>query len=325
MPFYSVIFRKNNTGAITDCWKVAEFWRDSNPNSFAKKFYSFEQCENFIKELGFTIMYNFENLIDEDNSKKIEINKCLSEVLNSFTDLTKYVQENIPKNSENLKILKNIQEATMSNLNKFVINIQTPAGYINSNGSNQILVPLAETNKQENISINQSENMNLEKDLFLYDFDENVLIYIDGVVTINEFKKASAGAGVFFNNDHHLNLSVKIPGSQTLNNAKIYAAILALDTAYNVDIKKLCIHTNSKFLFSCVDSWIIRWKANGWITNSKTQVKNKEMLTILDSKIKKFRSIKWKLSLGEIIDELPYIDGAQKLAKDATLPKFKNY
>uniref|UniRef100_A0A2H8TKI1 ribonuclease H n=1 Tax=Melanaphis sacchari TaxID=742174 RepID=A0A2H8TKI1_9HEMI len=81
------------------------------------------------------------------------------------------------------------------------------------------------------------------------------------------------------------NLSLRVPGVQTNNNAEIYAAIKAIDIL--LDYNEYCVEimTDSMFLINCMTKWINKWKLNGWKNCNGRTVANKEMLLKLDSLI----------------------------------------
>ena len=57
------------------------------------------------------------------------------------------------------------------------------------------------------------------------------------------------------------------------------------------------IYTDSKYLKDGIESWIYKWKSNGWKTANKKPVKNKDLWIILDKEIAKHK-IKWNWVKG---------------------------
>lgn len=57
--------------------------------------------------------------------------------------------------------------------------------------------------------------------------------------------------------------------------AEIQAVTVAARQAKKAGIKNLKINTDSKFLLSCIQIWMPKWKANGWKTVSNKPVINK--------------------------------------------------
>jgi len=75
----------------------------------------------------------------------------------------------------------------------------------------------------------------------------------------------------------------------TNNKAEIYAIIRGLDLIYkNVPLdyafvkNDLIIYSDSAYTINGITNWINGWRANGWVTASKTPVKNKELWQKLD-------------------------------------------
>ena len=66
----------------------------------------------------------------------------------------------------------------------------------------------------------------------------------------------------------------------TNNRMELLAAIETLKS-----LKRKCpvrIFTDSKYLQNGVKSWMANWKANGWKTSAKKEVKNKDLWQMLD-------------------------------------------
>lgn len=89
----------------------------------------------------------------------------------------------------------------------------------------------------------------------------------------------------------------------TNNKAEIYAVIKGLDLLYknykfveSFAREELIIYSDSAYMINSITNWIKGWRANGWITASKTPVKNKELWQTLDNMIdglKNFFDIKF--------------------------------
>lgn len=67
---------------------------------------------------------------------------------------------------------------------------------------------------------------------FLYSDIGFVKVYTDGACTKNGKMGAKAGIGVWFNEDHPLNVSAPVKGPPTNNTAEIQAARIAITQAY---------------------------------------------------------------------------------------------
>ena len=81
----------------------------------------------------------------------------------------------------------------------------------------------------------------------------------------------------------------------TNNRMELTAAINSI--LYFKEKKSLEIYTDSKYLKEGIESWINKWKLNGWKTASKKPVKNKDLWIKLNEGIKKHK-IKWNWVKG---------------------------
>lgn len=130
-------------------------------------------------------------------------------------------------------------------------------------------------------------------DNFILTDDGYVVVYTDGACSNNGKYGAKAGIGVWFNNDHELNVAEPVRGYATNNNAEIQAATKAITQALRAGIKKLDIHTDSQFMIKCITSWINKWKRNNWVLATGGPVKNKDELIMLDNAIQKMEVVRW--------------------------------
>ncbi|XP_043481635.1 ribonuclease H1-like [Leptopilina heterotoma] len=119
-----------------------------------------------------------------------------------------------------------------------------------------------------------------------------VNVYTDGACSGNGRTSPKGGIGVFFEDNHPLNISAPLTGKQTNNLAEIQAATQAVLQAKKAGVSKLRINTDSKYLINSCTEWIPRWKENGWITSSGRPVKNREELQFLENTTKNLE-ISW--------------------------------
>ena len=113
-------------------------------------------------------------------------------------------------------------------------------------------------------------------------------VWIDGGCSDNGTTYAVGGVGIFWGLDDNRNKSIplgemELDGSYTNNRAEIYAAILALEQAEQLQLKKVCVKTDSQYVTNGMRSYIHKWKINGWISSSKEPVKNKNLWIKLDA------------------------------------------
>ena len=89
-------------------------------------------------------------------------------------------------------------------------------------------------------------------------------------------------------------------GETTNNRMELVAAIKAV-TYFN-EKKELTIFTDSKYLKDGIESWIQKWKNNGWKTANKKPVKNKDLWIELDNEIDK-HNVTWNWVKGHANNE----------------------
>ena len=76
-------------------------------------------------------------------------------------------------------------------------------------------------------------------------------VYVDGACLRNGQPGASAGVGVFWGNEHPLNISKVVDGEKHTNQiAEIQAATAAIRISYHKGFDNLEIYTDSKYVFN---------------------------------------------------------------------------
>ncbi|XP_076279311.1 ribonuclease H1 [Lasioglossum baleicum] len=162
-------------------------------------------------------------------------------------------------------------------------------------------IPSAKRTKLIDISEIPSSTSSVKKSSsgFMIDSDGYVNVYTDGACSSNGYKNAIAGIGVWFGEDHPLNVSALVVGRQTNNNAEIQAVTMAARKAKEAGVKKLKIITDSKFLITCITQWMPNWKKNGWKTAKKDPVLNKVELLEMEEALKSL-TIAWKHVNGHV-------------------------
>ena len=125
-----------------------------------------------------------------------------------------------------------------------------------------------------------------------------ISVYTDGACSGNP---GIGGWGVVIieNKDKHtfLNGGEK---NTTNNRMELTAAINAI--LYFKEKSKFEIFTDSKYLKDGIESWIHKWKQNGWKTSNKKPVKNRDLWVKLDEKII-YHEIKWNWVKGHANNE----------------------
>lgn len=105
-----------------------------------------------------------------------------------------------------------------------------------------------------------------------------ITVWTDGGCLKNGKKGAIAGVGVFFGDNDIRNISEKLPGVvQTNQRSEIQAIVRALEILHN-NKNKIEIVSDSLYSIKCITVWSKSWIKNGWLTASKSPVKNKDLL-----------------------------------------------
>jgi ribonuclease HI len=121
-----------------------------------------------------------------------------------------------------------------------------------------------------------------------------VHVYTDGSCEHNGKFSAAAGFGVFYGDNHPMNVSEPVVGKPTNNAGEIQAAIRAIQDANKCQFKRINIFTDSQFLINAVSGWIINWKKKGWLLASGKKVVNETDFKRLDEVIENGNTlIKW--------------------------------
>lgn len=162
-------------------------------------------------------------------------------------------------------------------------------------------IKLDSENKTESINSVKpnSSSTSSQQTNYIVDADGYVNVYTDGACSSNGRKNAKAGIGVWFGDNHSLNLSQPVIGRATNNMAEIQAVMKAAEQAKKAGIKKLKINTDSKFLISCITQWMPKWKKNGWQTASKQPVINKTELIEMEKALQSL-DVAWNHVNGHV-------------------------
>ena len=121
-----------------------------------------------------------------------------------------------------------------------------------------------------------------------------VTVYTDGVCVGNGIPLARAGIGAYFTDQETLNISRPVISRQTTNVAEIQAVIAAAQQVRQAGVKKLPIHTDSKFLLKSVQQLIVVWNERGWVISRGKHIANKAGFEKLEETLKSFEEICWQ-------------------------------
>ena len=88
-------------------------------------------------------------------------------------------------------------------------------------------------------------------------------------------------------------LSAGQPNS-TNNRMEMTAILRALEESVKRDIQEVRIFTDSNYVKQGINSWIIKWKQNGWMTSAGAPVKNKDLWIAIDETRNKLNVVEWR-------------------------------
>jgi ribonuclease HI len=149
-----------------------------------------------------------------------------------------------------------------------------------------------------------------------------IVCFTDGSAINNGKPNARGSYAVVWPDYPEYNVSACIPQPATNNRAEYSGVIAAFDQADLIDptrTRPLHVHTDSQLLVYSLTKWLPGWKARGWIKSDNKPVLNKDLLLILDQKMKErkaeFRHVKAHTGLNSW--EAIHNDHADKLAKAA--------
>ena len=135
-----------------------------------------------------------------------------------------------------------------------------------------------------------------------------ISIYTDGACSGNP-GVGGWGAVILMNTEEPIFLNGG--NNETTNNRmELTAAIKAI--GYFKEMKNISLFTDSKYLKDGIESWIYKWKNNGWKTSNKKPVKNKDLWIELDKEISK-HNILWNWVKGHANNE--FNEKADSLAR----------
>ena len=81
----------------------------------------------------------------------------------------------------------------------------------------------------------------------------------------------------------------------TNNRMELTAAIEALNALHGA--RRVILHTDSKYVKEGIESWLPNWKARGWKTSNRKQVKNQDLWLALDEAVGRHQ-LEWKWVKG---------------------------
>ncbi|WPH64290.1 ribonuclease H [Staphylococcus phage vB_StaM_PB50] len=140
---------------------------------------------------------------------------------------------------------------------------------------------------------------------YLNENSNKVTIYCDGAIKGVKSKGTKyGGLGIYLPEENRPFESMGIPVMDeklTNNNLEIlsfiFSALFAIET-YKGDRKlNINIKTDSRYVVDGFNKYLLKWSENGWLTNTGTPIKNKELWLLVDD-IKHNLGMKFNINLS---------------------------
>lgn len=219
-------------------------------------------------------------VMDTAGSSKL---KKLLQRLDSAERRAKLLNTEVNSIRQEILVLKNTLNCDISLENNFIVKAK----------ATKISEAVIPSSDDENDDVDSPFN-NAKRLKSSFEEDNGyVTIFTDGACENNGKSNAKAGIGVWFGDNHQLNISKPVEGRATNNTAEIQACVEGLKVLEKHGVNKVQIFTDSQFTINCITKWIKNWKKNNWKTASGGNVKNKEDLKKLDSVLQNFKDVKW--------------------------------
>jgi len=140
-----------------------------------------------------------------------------------------------------------------------------------------------------------------------FQYKKTIKVFTDGSTFNNgsKTKKQRGGLGIFFEDNHPNNKSIKLIEYPITNNiAELKACITAIEIILETEIIpnkpfEIIIYTDSEYVINSITKWAKLWKFNGWKKKEGTKfvdIKNKELIislyTLVSQHLIKFKHVK---------------------------------
>ncbi|CAG4963528.1 unnamed protein product [Parnassius apollo] len=292
MPFYAVA--RGRTPGIFMNWPDCEAQVKGFPGARYKKFNTAVEAETFITSEG-DINVSQKNKTVKTNRKTKPDHTAQEEYpktaepaksdIKTAKKRTSKLSKSDSDSNEDFDDLNTILTKQMDDIEKRLKGFQKGVDNIikkNSKTTGKIIL----------IDPPQAKKRKSGKFSFIEGDDGYIQVYTDGACSSNGKNGARAGIGVYWADDHPLNVSEPVTGRATNNCGEIQAATCAIKLALQNDIKKLAINTDSQFLINSVTKWMPGWKRKSWKLKSGEPVKNEKDFKELDE-VQNQLEIKW--------------------------------
>ncbi|XP_050460117.1 ribonuclease H1 isoform X2 [Cataglyphis hispanica] len=273
MPYYAVA--KGRKSGIYATWDECSIQVLKFPGSIYKKFATESEAQNFIKERS------------SSNIGPSLTKNCISSKMVKPVEAQVLPKQMFPLGSKQTAVA---QTKLISSFSKRTL--------LTNSDTNEQPSKKRKITSNADFIFTESSDQDSKVD-FIMDENGYVNVFTDGACSSNGYKNARAGIGVWFQDNHPLNVSRPVEGRPTNNMAEIQAVTVAARQAKKAGIKKLKINTDSKFLISCITQWMPGWKKRGWKTVDNKPVINKTELLEMERELKSL-TIAWNHINGHV-------------------------
>ena len=157
----------------------------------------------------------------------------------------------------------------------------------------RIFTPSAPSSKPTELFSVQINNCSIPAYRFVRTTDsEQMLMFVDGSSLGNGLANARAGYAVVFAPVqwfHPISNRLEQDGHpQTSNRAELRAVLAALGLRMWIGegFKKIVIACDSQYVVNGISAWILKWRRNGWKTNTRAAVANQDLWKKVEAKLR---------------------------------------
>ncbi|XP_044742587.1 ribonuclease H1 [Chrysoperla carnea] len=310
MPYYAVA--KGKRRGIFETWAECQESIKGVAHAKFKKFDSYAAAEEFVnmyngKEIKSVTMqelaspevkvesdedletYHDAFLTDDMNDNDILVAEHISKIDSIFESFKSKTKDLLTQFNEVAESYKNSIMEEMLNFKGKVLNDKV--------GTSNIKSATTPKRKRTTDNENTDQKKRKEKHALPVDKDGFVHVYTDGACENNGRPNCKAGLGVWFGENHPLNVGEPVKGRATNNVGEIQACTRAVEIAHSAGVKKLCINTDSQFVINSMTTWLPNWKKRDWKLKDGGPVKNKHDFIDLDNACQ-LVDVKWNYVKG---------------------------
>jgi ribonuclease HI len=145
----------------------------------------------------------------------------------------------------------------------------------------------------------------------------NIRVFTDGSCTNNHklHETRSGGIGIYYENNIFPSISQPyLQENPTNQNTELTAFLLAIKNIISEKIKcglniaKITVVTDSKYMINVVTKWMKEWKRLGWVKKDKKEIKNLSIIKEIDNMLQYCEKLKLPITFLHQNSHLPEPD-----------------